>query len=107
MSTDEMPPDIGFYFDAMAAPLDDASTQYNTDDRFQAIATLLATISAEWTGDDARTSSDLSTLGQTLADVQQSHPTDSNVASLEQLYVALQGVRSGPSSTPSKPPRCV
>ena len=107
MSTDEMPPDIGFYFDAMAAPLDDASTQYNTDDRFQAIATLLATISAEWTGDDARTSSDLSTLGQTLADVQQSHPTDSNVASLEQLYVALQGVRSGPSSTPSKPPLAV
>ena len=107
MSTDEMPPEIGFYFDAMSAPLADASTQYNTDDRFQTIATLLATISAEWTGDPAQTSSDLDTLGQTLSEVRLSHPIDSNVTSLEQLYLALQGVRSGLSSTPSESPMAV
>ncbi len=104
MSTDELPPEIGFYFDAMSPPLADASTQYNTDDRFQTIATLLATISAEWTGDPARTSSDFDALGQTLTDVQQSHPTDSNVISLMQFYVALQGVRSDPHYAPGKPP---
>jgi hypothetical protein len=107
MSTDEIPPEIGFYFDAMSGPLADASAQYNTDDRFQTIATLLATISAEWTADPAQTSSDLDTLGQTLTEVQLSHPTDSNVASLEQLYLALQGVRSGLSSTPSASPMAV
>ncbi len=107
MSTGEMPPEIGFYFDAMSAPLADASTQYKDDDRFQTIATLLSTISAEWAGDPAQTSSDLDTLGQTLLEVRLSHPIDANVTSLERLYLALQAVRSGLSSTPSESPMTV
>jgi hypothetical protein len=104
MSTDEIPPEIGFYFDAMSAPLADASTQYQDDDRFQTIATLLPTISAEWTEDNAQTGRDLDTLGQTLTDLQQSHPADSNVTSLVRFYVALEGVRSDPQYSPGKPP---
>jgi hypothetical protein len=104
MSTDEMQPNIGFFFDAMSAPLAEASMQDEADDRFQSIAALVQTISAEWMQDDARTDIGLDALGRALADVQQSHPTDSNVTSLVQFYVALQGVRSGPWYSPGKPP---
>jgi hypothetical protein len=104
MSTDEIPPDIGFFFDAMSAPLDKASMLYEKDDRFRAIAVLLETISAEWTRDNARTGIDLDRLGQTLADVQQNHPGDANVNSLVRFYLALTGVRSGPWYAPSPAP---
>jgi len=103
MSIDEMQPDIGFYLDAMSGPLA-AASQDVSDDRFQSIAALMQTISAEWTQDDASTGTDLDTLGRALADVQESHPTDWNVTSLVQFYLALQGVRSGPWYTPIKPP---
>jgi hypothetical protein len=103
MSTEEMPPDIGFFFDAMSGPLA-AASQGDADDRLQSVAALVQTISTEWTQDDARTDIDLDTLGRALADVQQSHPTDSNVTSLVQFYVGLQTVRSGPWYSPGKPP---
>ena len=104
MSTDEIQPDIGFFFDAMSVPLSEASTQYEGDDRFREMASLVETISAEWTRDNTRTGIDLDALGLQLADVLQSHPTDSNVTSLVQFYVGLQGVRSGPWYSRSKPP---
>jgi hypothetical protein len=104
MSTDEIQPDIGFFFDAMSVPLSEASTQYEVDGRFPEIASLVETISAEWPRDDARTGINLDTLGRTLAGVQQSHPTDSNVTSLVQFYVGLQTFRSGPWYSPGKPP---
>jgi hypothetical protein len=104
MSTDENQPDIGFFLDAMSGPLAAASALYPSDARFHSIATLVETISTEWTGDNAQTDSDLDSLGQSLLDVQQSHPTDSNVHSAVQSYLALQGVRSGPWRTPVKPP---
>jgi len=104
MSTDEMQPGIGFYLDAMSGPLAAASTHYPSDDRFHSIAALVETIAAEWTGDNAQTGTDLDTLGQSLLDVQQSHPTDSNVTSLLRFYVALQGVRSNPQYSPGKAP---
>jgi hypothetical protein len=102
-----MQSDIGFYLDAMSGPLDAATTQYEADDRFHTIATLVETVSAEWTQDDAQTGSDLDTLGQSLLDVQQSHRTDSNVNSLVEFYLSLQGLRSGPSHIPTKPPLAV
>jgi hypothetical protein len=102
--TDPMQPDVGFYFDAMSAPLDAASMQYRSDDRFQTIATLLETISAEREWNSEQAGIDLNTLGPMLADVQASHPTDSNVNSLVLFYVALQGVLSGPWYTPSHVP---
>ena len=103
MSTDQMPPDIGFFFDAMSGPLA-AASQDDADDRIQSIAALVQSISAEWTQDDARNDDGIDALGRALADVQQSHPTDSNVTSLVQFYVALQTVRSGPWFSPGKPP---
>ena len=104
MPTDPTQPDVGFYFDAMSAPLDTASMRYRSDDRFQTIATLLETISAEWDWNSEQTGIDLNALGPMLADVQASHPTDSNVNSLVLFYVALQGVLSGPWYTPSDVP---
>ena len=103
MSTDEMPPDIGFFFDAMSGPLA-AASQDDADDRIQSIAALVQSISAEWAQDDARNDDGIDALGRALADVQQSHPTDPNVTSLVQFYVALQTVRSGPWFSPGKPP---
>ncbi len=104
MSIDEMQPDIGFYLGATSGPLAAASTHYPTDHRFHSIVALVQTISTEWTGDNAETGTDLDTLGRSLLDVQQSHPTDWNVNSAVQFYLALQGVRSGPWYTPIKPP---
>src|SRR6202453_2776402 len=99
-----MQPDVGFYFDAMSAPLDTASMQYWSDDRFQTIATLLETISAEWERNSEQAGIDLNTLGPMLADVQTSHPTDSNVNTLVLFYVALQVVLSCPWYAPSNVP---
>jgi hypothetical protein len=104
MSTDEMQPDLSFFCGAMSGPLAAASMRDGADDRLRSIAALVQTISAEWTRDDARTDIDLDNLGRALADVQQSHPTDPNVNSAVQFYLALQGVRSGPWFTPIKPP---
>jgi hypothetical protein len=104
MSTDPMQPDIGFYFDAMSTPLDTVSMQYRADGRFETIATLVETISEEWQRNNEQAAIDLDTLGPMLAEVQSTHPTDSNVDSLVLFYLALQDVRKGPWYTPSKVP---
>src|SRR5271170_3581739 len=104
MPTDPMQPDIGFYFDAMSTPLNTVSMQYRSDGRFEAIATLVETISEEWKWNNEQAGIDLETLGPLLAEVQSSHPTDSNVNTLVLFYLALLAVRNGPWYTPAKVP---
>jgi hypothetical protein len=101
MPTDPMQPDIGFYFDAMSTPLDTVSMQYRADGRFETIATLVETISEEWQRNNEQAAIDLDTLGPMLAEVQSTHPTDSNVDSLVLFYLALQDVRKDPWYTGS------
>jgi hypothetical protein len=102
MSTNSIQPDVGFYVEAMCAPLKAASTHYRSDDRFQAITSLLDSISAESKQNDVQ-AGDLGTLGQRLAEVQSSYPSDSNINSSLQFFLALRGVLGGLWSVPVPP----
>ncbi len=102
--TDPTQPDLGFYFDAISTPLSTVSRQYHSDGRFEAIATLVESISEEWQWNNEQAVTDLDRLGPMLAEVQSSHPTDSNVNTVVLFYLALLDVRNGPWYTPSKVP---